>query len=107
MAVHILCVGSEFPEALEEFPAESFTLSEKKSYTPSFVKKIKLLPGLLPEEMTQEEVVEYPDFLALAFKNRAAVQPFVVISFDLKIPFKEVKHFPFHPDGHLPPPKHS
>jgi len=103
MAFHILLVGSEFPEILEEKPVSGYILSEKKLPSSSFLKKIKALPGI-PEKMTQEETMEHPDYAPLGLKNRTELPESVQVPSDKGIPFKEISRPQFHPDRQdLPP----
>lgn len=104
MAFHILWVGSEFPEILEEKPVSGHVLSEKKLPASSFLKRIKTLPGI-PQKMTQEETLDHPDYVPLGLKNRTALPGFVPGPSDKVIPFKEINRPQFHPDRHYPPPK--
>lgn len=104
MAFHILLVGSEFPEALEEKPVSGYTFSEKKLPASSFLKKIKTLPGI-PEKMTQEEASEHPDYVPLGLKNRTTLPGSVPGPSDKVIPFEEINRPQFRPDRHYPPPQ--
>lgn len=104
MACHILLVGSEFPEAIEEKPVAGYTQSETKLPPSSFLKRIKSLPGI-PEKMTQEETLEYPDYVPLGMKNGTRMPGSVPVPSDKGIPFKEINRPQFHPDGHYLPPE--
>lgn len=104
MAFHMLWVGSEFPQVLEEKPVAGYTLSEKKIPASSFLKKMKSLPGT-PEKMTQEESMEHPDYVPFGLKPRPSVPWSVRVPSDKVIPFKEINRPQFRPDRHYPPPK--
>ncbi len=103
MACHILMVESEFPEVLEGKPVAGYILSETKQPPASFLKRIKSLPGI-PEKMTQEETLEYPDYVPLGLKNRTRLPGTAPVPSDKGIPFEEINRPQFHPEGyHLPP----
>lgn len=104
MAFHILWVGSEFPEALEEKPVTGYTLSEKKLPASSFLKRIKTVPGI-PDKMTQEETSDHPDYAPLGLKNRTTLPGSVPAPSDKVIAFEEINRPQFLPDRHYPPPK--
>lgn len=104
MALQVLWVGSEFSGFLEEEPVSGYTLSEIKIPASSYLKKIRTLPGI-PEKMTQEETVEYPDYVPLGLNGRASLPRHARISSDRIIPFEESNLSPFCPDLHSPPPE--
>lgn len=106
MAVHMLWVGSEFPQILEEKPVAGYTLSEKKIPS-SFLKRMKTLPGIPDKKMTQEETADYPDYVPLGLKERTKLPPVSGIPSDKVIPFEEINRPQFRPDRHYPPPKAS
>lgn len=104
MALHILWVGSEFPQVLEEKPVAGYTLSETKLPVSSSLKRIITLPGI-PEKMTQEETLEHPDYVPLGLKNGTRLPDSPRVPSDNVIPFKEINRPQFRPEGHYPPPK--
>lgn len=104
MAFHILWVGSEFPEAMEEKPVSGYTLSEKKASASSFLKRVNNLPGI-PDKMMQEEILDHPDYVPLGLKERMPLPGCAAYPSDKVIPFKEINRPQFLPDRHYPPPK--
>lgn len=104
MAFHILWVGSELPQVLEEKAVDGYTLSETKLPVSSSLKRIKTLPGI-PEKMTQEETFEYPDYVPLGLKSGTRLTGSPIVPSDNVIPFKEINRPQFRPEGHYPPPK--
>lgn len=82
-----------------------YTLSQKKTPTSSFLKKIITLPNI-PDEMMQEEVLEYPDFVVLTVKNRPELTWSAFIPSDQGIPFKESEPDQVDPDARAIPPEH-
>lgn len=104
MAFHMLWVGSEFPQVLEEEPVTGYTLSETKPLPSSSLKRINTLPGI-PEKMTQEETLEHPDYVPLGLKARTALPGSVRVPSDKVIPFKEINRPQFQPDRHNLPPE--
>lgn len=104
MSFHILWVGSDFPEGIEDMTVSGHHLSENKPSVSSFLKKIKTLSGN-PDIMMQEEVVEHPDFVALGLKNKTELTWVPGFICGDAIPFKERNPDQYHPDGHYPPPE--
>lgn len=104
MAFYMLWVGSEFPQVLEDEPVAGYTLSENKLPASSFLKRINHLPGI-PENMTQEESLDHPDYAPLGLKPGTAMPCSVRFPSDKVIPFKQADRPQFRPDGHYPPPE--
>jgi hypothetical protein len=105
MAVHILLVEGEFPEALEESPAVGHTVSSKKFPSTSYLKMLLSSSSENDERKVQEDVLELPDYIPLGLKCKPELTSMFFVPVDKVIIRKEINRPQFNPDRHYPPPQ--
>lgn len=108
MAVHILLVEGEFPEALEGDVVVGHTVSAKKLPSHSFLKKLlssSKTATKSADRKIQEDVLELPDYIPLGLKCKPELISIFFLPVDKVIFRKEINRPQFNPDRHYPPPR--
>jgi hypothetical protein len=105
MAVHILLVEGEFPEALEENVAVGHSISSKKYPSTSYLKKLLTSSSEAGVGKLQEDIIELPDYIPLGLKCKTELSSIFYIPEDRVIIKKEVNRPQFNPDRSYPPPR--
>lgn len=106
MAVHILLVEGEFPEALEESPAVGYTtVSSKKFPSSSYLKNLLSSSTDSADRKVQEDMLELPDYIPLGLNCEPELAKLFFVAVDKVIIRKEINRPQFNPDRHYPPPQ--
>lgn len=105
MAVHILLVEGEFPEALEESSAVGHTVSTKKFPSTSYLKILLSSSTENDDRKIQEDNLELPDYIPLGLKCKPELSSMFFVPLDKVIIKKEINRPQFNPDRHYPPPQ--
>ena len=105
MAVHILLLEGEFPEALEGKPAVGHTVSSKKLHSSSYLKNLLSSSTENADRKVQEDMLELPDYIPLGLNCEPELAPLFFMPVDQVIIRKEINRPQFNPDRHYPPPQ--